>query len=89
MTVKDISGRNVGFLTGTKDGKNYVEIPDIAGPELGDDYTVTFGSQGSVKVSALSFAEAALRNYSSDSSKKAPLERVTSAAFAEKSPAGT
>ncbi|SDB57164.1 hypothetical protein SAMN02910317_02978 [Ruminococcaceae bacterium FB2012] len=69
VTVKDFKNGSVQFNTGTKGGKNYVEILDIGAPELDEQFTVTFGTLGTVKVSALSFAELALSTYENDESK--------------------
>ena len=60
-------GNEVSLNTGysPEKGKYFVEIPDVAAQYLDDDYEVTFGNEGSVTVSGLSYVYLALI-YSND-----------------------
>ena len=53
----------VNIKSGTSETLHYIEIPNVAAPQLGDNFTVTFGQNGSVEVNALSFAYSALNAY--------------------------
>lgn len=65
ITVSD----DAVFVTGYENGKNYVEIQNIAAQNLDQTYLVTFGEKGSVTVSALTYAYSILRTYSENENK--------------------
>ena len=78
VTAVNEQYNSVPVVSGVNNGKKYIEIQNIAAPELGDVYTITLGDHGTIKVSALSFAEAVLRTYSSNENKTDLCEMVKS-----------
>ena len=66
-TVKDNSNRNVEFVTGTAQGMNYVEIPNITANKLETKYTVTQADGGKVTVSPMTYVYETLLRYEKDS----------------------
>lgn len=66
--VTDSKGRTVYFVTGTAQGLNYVEIPDITADKLEYKYTVTQADGGKVTLSPMTYVYETLLHYENDSS---------------------
>lgn len=73
-----VTSRFIRSDTKKSKARRYIEIQNIAAPELGDVYTITLGDRGTIKVSALSYAEAVLRTYGSNENKTDLCEMVKS-----------
>ncbi|MBR1562698.1 MAG: right-handed parallel beta-helix repeat-containing protein [Ruminococcus sp.] len=67
ITVSD--NAKFKLATDEQSGVQYIEIYGIAAQDLDKSYTITFGENGSLTLSALSYAKITLDKYSTDESK--------------------
>lgn len=70
------TNQDVAYRTGKKGGKYYIEIPNIAAPDLDRTFMIVFADEGMVFFSALSFAELILGAYQNNNDKNVVCDMV-------------